>query len=164
MSIDHLETIKKNALPGKVFVGGDCVPNLWSDAKYLYDLWNKKKAKNKAPQRKDFTPQEMKQCLALIALHDISYDPLRSKVRLIGTGVVEATGMEATGWYVDEVQGTEFLLQRAKWIVENCCPMLCVDLPLIWSHLDYKHYDVLALPLIDEADRVAMIMYLAKYY
>ena len=160
----NIEEIQKEALPAKVFVGDEVYPNLWDDGKYLYDVWNNKRGDRLAPQRKDLSPYDMKSCLPLIAIHNVEYTPLRMQVRLIGTHVVEATGMEATGKYMDELPNTESVIDRAKWIIVNCEPMACIGLPLLWSPFDYKHYDVLSMPLIDDNSDVAMILYLSRYY
>jgi hypothetical protein len=86
------------------------------------------------------------------------------QIRLIGTHVVEATGMEVTGKYMDELPNTQSVIERSKWIIMNCEPMACIGLPLSWSPFDYKHYDVLSMPLIDDNSKVAMILYLSRYY
>lgn len=164
MEDNDLQEIIDLSDPGRIFIGNDIDAELWPDAQYIYDLWKGKRKGRIAPQRKDFSPVEMKQCLPLIALHDIFHDPLRQKVRLLGTEIVRSTGMEVTGQFLDDLPNTGPVQTRVKWVVNHCKPLLVTGLPLIWSAYDYKHYDVLILPLVDDDNKVVMILYFNRYY
>ncbi len=158
------DDLKNENRPAFMYRSDELLENLWPDASELYQLWDSKKAGRKACSRKDLTPREMMKQLPLISIHDVATDPFRLKIRLMGTQFVDAIGMDLTGWFVDEVDKTQHVLERAQWVVSMCEPFVCIGLNLIWSPHDYKHYDSLVLPLTDDQGDVNMILYLNKFY
>lgn len=64
------------------------------------------------PDRADFDPSAVKDLLPNILLADVEHDPFRIRYRLVGTKVVDATGFNITGRYLDEMMPTE---PEAPW-------------------------------------------------
>jgi hypothetical protein len=164
MEYDAIEALREDISPALILVGEDIVSHLSGDSKELFDLWKSKRGDRPAPSRKDFTPHEMVNQLPLICLQEVSYDPFRLLVRVQGTHFVDAVGLDATGKYIDEIKKTEGLIARAKWVTSNCEPILCVRMELKWSPYDYKRFDSLVLPLIDENQNVEKILYYNRFY
>jgi hypothetical protein len=54
------------------------------------------------PSRADLDPAAMKPLLPYVYLVDVSHRPLRFRYRLVGTALVEFTGRDVTGKFVDE--------------------------------------------------------------
>ncbi|UTW56786.1 PAS domain-containing protein [Kordiimonas sp. SCSIO 12610] len=160
-SFDVLEDVNK---PAQLYNLPELPDHLWPDAIELYELWHSKKNNRAACSRQDLTPRDMIKQLPLISLHDIERDPFRLKVRLMGTQFAAAIGMDATDKYVDELDKTQDVIHRAQWVAENCEPILCIGLELVWSPFDYKKYDSLVLPLINDEQSVDMILYLNRFY
>ena len=126
--------------------------------RFLLNLWSEKCVGDNLPSRSDFHPTEMRHQLPYIMLVDLPEDPAQASVRLVGTGIVEATGREMTGGRLSEVRGAATLLERVKWIVENKRPYLTRNVPLFWVHRDYISYDGLGLPLAADGVTVNMLI------
>lgn len=68
----------------------------------LYRWWLSKCAGD-VPDRADFDPADMKLLLPNLFIADVEHQPFRIRFRLVGTRAVEATGMDITGCYLDEL-------------------------------------------------------------
>lgn len=55
------------------------------------------------PDRADLDPKDLKQLLPNLFIADVEAEPFRIRFRLVGTRAVEATGMDITGRYLDEL-------------------------------------------------------------
>jgi hypothetical protein len=134
---------------------GAVMPSVHRD---LHALWLKKASPGRLPGRADFEPREMPRLLPHITLFDVEREPLRFRVRLVGTAIVEATGIDGTGGYVDELADIEQTLARCRALVETGRPYFHADLPLMWSPRHYKTYSVLGLPLAADGRNVDKIL------
>src|SRR3546814_10590958 len=56
-----------------------------------------------SPRRADIDPVEIPRLMPYVLIADIEHAPFRVRFRLVGTKVVEATGFEFTGKYLDEI-------------------------------------------------------------
>jgi hypothetical protein len=68
----------------------------------LLELWRRTKGDCRYPSRGKFTPATLKPWLGHIALVDVSYEPLRFRVRLAGTKVVALASADITARWIDE--------------------------------------------------------------
>lgn len=68
----------------------------------LYDWWVANRGEE-IPDRSAFEPAQMKAALPYLLISDIEREPFRVRYRLVGTKVVEATGIDFTGRYLDEL-------------------------------------------------------------
>lgn len=55
------------------------------------------------PDRADLDPADLKPLLPNLFLIDVEHDPFRIRYRLVGTRVVEVTGYDITGHYLDNL-------------------------------------------------------------
>jgi hypothetical protein len=65
------------------------------------------------PDRSDFDPANFSALLPNILIVDVEHQPFRIRYRLVGTKVVEATGFNIVGRYLDELMPTE---PEAPWM------------------------------------------------
>jgi hypothetical protein len=124
----------------------------------LYALWLAKRPAGGLPARRAFDPVEMPRLLPWVTLFDVEYEPMRFRVRLVGTGVVEGTGMDNTDRYLDELNCIEHTLARCRQLVETRQPYFHANLPMPWSPNDFRTYTVLGLPLADDGLTVDKIL------
>lgn len=125
----------------------------------LFELWRARCAPGRLPARADFDPRDMPELLPYITIFDIERDPLRFRVRLVGTAIVEAMGVDTTGRYLDELDNVEPVIQRAEAMTLSGQPYFLRDQPLTWTHLDFRTYSVLGLPLASDGQTVDKLIY-----
>jgi len=128
--------------------------------KLLHAIWVDGCDGDSLPSRAHFDPVTMPPVvLPWITIFDVEIDPTRFRVRLAGTGIVDATGVDTTGKYLDELPGTENLLARATWALKNRKAYFMKDLPLTWTRKEYKYYSVVGLPLATNGHDIDMLIY-----
>lgn len=71
--------------------------------KKINEWWLSKKAGRPLPDRADVDPSELKSLLPYILISDFSLNPFRVRYRLIGTRVVDVSGFNFAGRYLDEL-------------------------------------------------------------
>lgn len=125
----------------------------------LYRLWLGKRRGERLPGRRDFDPVEMPQLLPYLTLFDVEHEPLRFRIRLVGTAIVGAMGRDTTGLYLDALDRIEDVARRARELVLARRPFYHSGLPLTWTHRDYRTYSVLGLPLANDGETVDMLLY-----
>ena len=81
----------------------------------------------------------------------------RFRVRLHGTEIVEATGIEITGRHLDEIDGMARQIERCRWMVRHARPYLVAD-ALTWSPRLHSAYTALNLPFGNAAGMVQRIV------
>src|SRR5580704_11254146 len=75
----------------------------------LYEYWEAKRGARNMPARADIDPLDMMFVIGNIILVDVLAEtPLRFRVRLHGTNLVQRVGYELTGKMLDELPQTEF--------------------------------------------------------
>jgi hypothetical protein len=65
------------------------------------------------PDRSDFDPIDFKRSLPNMLIADIEHQPFRVRYRVVGTKVVDATGFDITGQYLDQLMPT---VPEAPWL------------------------------------------------
>ena len=125
----------------------------------LYRLWHSKCRDGRLPGRRDFDPLEMPQLLPHLTLFDVERDPLRFRIRLVGTAIVAAMGRDTTGLYLDQLERIESVAERAHQLTLDKSPFYQAGRPLTWTHRDYRTYSVLGLPLAGDGATVDMLLY-----
>jgi hypothetical protein len=68
----------------------------------LFSYWDRCRAGRDMPARADFDPLQIPHVMRFLSLIDILPAAPRFRYRLIGTGIVEYFGRDATGLFVDE--------------------------------------------------------------
>lgn len=130
----------------------------WEGGQHLFRLWTDKKGNRPFPARPEFQPVEMKAHLPGMSLIDVEQDPLRFRIRLIGTAQVEIIGSDPTGRYADEIGLYESVIKRWTWIVENRRPVVAISNPLQQHSDTYVTYSSLVMPLGHSDDAVNMLI------
>ena len=69
----------------------------------LYRDWDSRRGAREFPARADFDVLDFKYVIGQLALIDVSYDPLRFRFRLHGTGISQRVGYEMTGKELDDL-------------------------------------------------------------
>ncbi len=118
--------------------------------RFLFDLWNRKKGRRCLPERSDFNLRELRPVLGYLSIServDAENGGCVFRLRLYGTRLAEMTGNDPTGRIIDEVEGTEGIVARFRWIVETARPLFRRAIPIPWAVHDFRRYDLLALPL-----------------
>lgn len=69
----------------------------------LYEWWLSKRGQRRLPSRADLDPAKLKALLPYILIADFTVDPFRVCYRLAGTMVVELSGCQFAGRYLDEL-------------------------------------------------------------
>lgn len=69
----------------------------------LFAYWQGKRRGGALPCRSDIEPADLRALLPNLLIVDFEQEPFRVKFRLVGTRIVELTGFEFTGLYLDEV-------------------------------------------------------------
>ncbi|MEQ8393983.1 PAS domain-containing protein [Thalassobaculum sp.] len=72
------------------------------DIQALVAYWRKIHPTDGLPGRQHFDPIDIPELLPHIWLADVSRDPWRFRLRLIGTAIVAASGRDSTGLWCDE--------------------------------------------------------------
>jgi hypothetical protein len=128
----------------------------------LHAIWLAKSGSGRLPGRDDFDPTELPpHLLPWITIFDV--EGSRLHIRIVGTGIVEALGMDTTGHYLDELPNVEDLHARARWAVENGKPFYVTDLAMAWDEDRWGHYSVLCLPLASDGSQVDKLLYLMSF-
>jgi hypothetical protein len=68
----------------------------------LYSYWREKRGGRAMPARLDIEPTEIPTLLPIVGLTDVVDGGARFRYRLLGTEIVEMTGTDPTGRYLDE--------------------------------------------------------------
>ncbi|GEQ97354.1 hypothetical protein JCM17844_09910 [Iodidimonas gelatinilytica] len=143
----------------------DIQPVLSSDdvpleaARALYILWDDKRGQRLMPARRDFDPANMRALLEDMVLFDVDGAESRLRVRLYGTRIVQMSGLDLTGKYLDQIPGSENVGRRCQWVIAHKAPTFIRKVQLEWSQRSYRRYDVLALPLSANDKDVNMILF-----
>jgi hypothetical protein len=128
----------------------------------LHAIWHSKCRSGRLPGRADFDPVELPpELLPWITIFDV--EGARFRIRLVGTGIVEALGTDTTGRYADDLPNTHALQVRARWAVENARPYFMTNLPIPWDQERYSRYSVLCAPLASNGVDVDKLLYLMSF-
>ena len=130
----------------------------WQEGRFLFNLWLSKSQNGKLPARSDFEPMELKSVLANIVLIDVEQNPLNLTIRLIGSFISNIIKEDRTG------QNIQDNLKRYSWLIENKKPYFLSKIVPEWAPVDYRDYNILALPLAVDGSNVDMAMVLITPY
>lgn len=126
----------------------------------VYRHWQERHHGDALPRREDLEPAGIVRRLPNIFLVDVLEDPVRYRYRLIGTQLVEWSGRDATGSFMDDPlcgQGGGTLVALHDDVVRLRQPVMTVNRPALF-HGSTLLFDRLLLPLAGDDDRIAMIM------
>lgn len=130
----------------------------------LHAYWREKAGGTGMPARADFDPVDVRELLPNLMMLDVVGDPPRFRYRLVGTRVVQYTGFDFTGRYLDEMvfQGRDF--------VEDCYRRLLKERRPIFGHYAWlvrsRHFgrcEFALFPLSDDGARVDRCVSIEDY-
>jgi hypothetical protein len=131
----------------------------------LFVYWRSKCRDGRIPRRADIDPAEIPALTPNILIVDIEQEPFRVRYRLVGTKIVEATGFEFTGKYLDEIilpddEGP--FLESYRAACELKSPILS---RIKWRLEDgiTGEYDACFMPLSDDGETVNKVIALECY-
>jgi len=126
----------------------------------LRDYWLSLKGEKPFPSRNDMDPLDIPAILSSIALTDVFHSPLRFKYRLIGTGITDFAGRDATGKWLDEElygDGLDAMLFSFRECVRLEEPV-AVREHILFADKDWLVVEVLLLPMGDPDKPIDMVM------
>jgi hypothetical protein len=82
--------------------------------KTLHTFWDLKRGSRRYPARADFAFKDLHQWLGHLALVDVVQRPLRFRIRLLGTRLVEYAGKDHTGQWLDECVAPEHVAETLE--------------------------------------------------
>ncbi len=127
----------------------------------LYAYWDDKRGGRAMPARPDLDPVEIPLLLRHLILLDVTYDPLRFRVRLYGTEVADLRGRDLTGRYLYEAAPTAIGETTRPWnlaTVETGKPHYVTGPYEDISDGRIGRFYRLGLPLSETGQRVDMLM------
>jgi len=145
-------------MPGIIEPLDEPVSNfLWG----LREYWLSKRTEGFAPPRSAIDLAEMKPWLPYVALLDVVGPAALFRVRLFGTGLVEAYGQDLTGKWMHECDLNfvlfDLIAQMVRVVRERRANTLRARFT---KHTDgrYLDYERMALPLSNDGEHVNMIL------
>lgn len=126
----------------------------------LTEYWTEKKAGRIAPARRDIEPADLRDLLPNVFLVDVERHPTRFRFRLVGTEIVEAYGIDATGRFLDDLDFSD----RAPSVIAHYAAAVTTREPSCHSvqftrgsgrHLSYER---VILPLSADGVSVDMLL------
>lgn len=130
----------------------------WPEGRFLFNLWQEKSKDGKLPARSDFVPMELKSILTNIILLDVELEPINVSVRLMGSFIANILQADTTG------ENIRNMTDRYTWLIENKKPYYLTKVVPDWALVDYRDYNILALPLAEDGTNVNMAMALITPY
>ncbi len=130
----------------------------------LYDYWIEKRGNRRYPARTDIYAHDIAFILGWINLIDVFYDPLRFRFRLHGSMLVENTGTDMTGKFLEEhpkPQFASFLARSWKEVVDRGQPTHHLHDQLLEGQV--QRYESLRLPLSSDGAKVDMLLIAARH-
>jgi hypothetical protein len=131
------------------------VEDLSHEQKVFYDYWLELKRDRLMPMRADFNPMKHPRIAAFLSLEDVTYDPVRFQVRLVGGGT--SSKRASKGEYLDEIPGTNYIVKMLKQMVERKAPYFYAS-KINWDERNFKNYSSLIVPFSDDGERVTLCM------
>ena len=126
----------------------------------LYEYWAEKRGARELPARADMDPLDITFIIGNVIMVDvIDEDPLRFRIRLHGTNLVDRVGYELTGKMLDELPVNEFraLANRSfTWVVTERQPLHVSRDRIIDGR--YARYETVIMPMSSDGERVDRLL------
>jgi hypothetical protein len=127
----------------------------------LHAYWERKRGARPAPARKEIDPAEIVPLLPHLFLIEAVGTPSRFRYRLIGTAVVELTGRDLTGHFVDEnLEPAKFaaLVEPYETVIRQARPVAKKGRTIWIEKRERLEVEVLLLPVANAQDEIALIL------
>jgi hypothetical protein len=129
----------------------------------LQAYWESKRGQFAAPPRSAIDPSEITSLLPAILLIDVADvvgSPHRFRIRLFGTGLVEAYGEEITGKFGDEIDLDHLMLALTAFletVVRECQPQY-LRAEFTKERGRHLKFEQIILPLSEDGKSVNMLL------
>ena len=128
--------------------------------KGIRDYWMSLRGNRRMPTRPEFDPSAIVRYLPYVTLVDVFEAPLRFRYRLIGTGITELAGRDATGkWLNKELYGEK--LEDILWAYTKCVSEkqpIAVREQVQFVEKTWVTIDVALFPFGDENDNIDIVL------
>ncbi|MFC3675917.1 PAS domain-containing protein [Ferrovibrio xuzhouensis] len=125
----------------------------------LYRYWLACRGGRRFPARADLDPLQMRGALGNLTLIEVHRDPLRFRLRLVGTNQTARLGFDPTGLWLDEMPTREYgrlLIGRITLILEHQQPLLVRNRQFMDDR--WYDYETLWLPLAADGETIDMLL------
>ena len=128
------------------------------------DAYWREKAGAGMPARSEFDPVDVRELLPNLMMVDVLGQPPRFRYRLVGTRVVQYTGFDFTGRYLDEMvfQGRDFMEQCYGRVLKERRPLFGHYAWLVRSR-HFGRCEFGLFPLSDDGQRVDRCVAIEDY-
>lgn len=137
-------------------------PDLSTEARPLFDLWNAMRAGRAMPARRDLGPVELRPWLAQIMLLEVVDGGRDFRVRLLGTDAVQGVGIDMTGKLLSELPARPDIvagfLAEYRAVATSARPGRNLHDYISPTSGRRVLFERLALPLSDDGATVNMIL------
>lgn len=134
----------------------------------LYRYWLDLAPERRLPGRQHIDPLSFHDLLPGIWILDVERNPLRFRYRLVGTRIVEASGREVTGLYMEEahphVRSMPSGLARYIDAANHGLPSRRKGKATLWQHKDYQQVENILLPLARDGETVDMLLVYSQLF
>ena len=135
----------------------------WSSpSKQLFNWWVTARGSREFVLRRTFDPADWRRILPNIWMLDIQSDPLRLRLRLVGTAVAELMKGDYTGRWLDEVlpflSKDEEFQARYRSVIETGEPAWKIGSIALQPDANYKISETLILPLSSNGRSTDMLL------
>jgi len=121
----------------------------------FYEYWQKIKNDKSMPNRASFKPMDIPKVLPYIFMEDVEHNPLRYKVRLIGSK--SDVPNEHTGKYLDEISDLDLVIGLLDDLVKVKKPYY-YERKMTLANGASKRYSSVVVPFSDDDDEVNIVM------
>jgi len=125
----------------------------------IHRYWLDQRQDRRFPGRSDIDPLAMRAALGNIALLEVQHDPVRFRLRLVGTYQASRLGFDPTGMWLDEMPAPEYralLISRLEAILQRPEPLLVRNRQLMDDR--WYDYETIWLPMANDGERIDMVM------
>jgi hypothetical protein len=129
----------------------------------IVDYWLAIRPANALPGRQHIDPVEIPSLLGNLWLIDVQHDPIRFRLRLLGTRIVDYAGEDNTGIWVDE-KWPDFDNSSFVEIARSGKPSWYRGPSRLRPERDYYELERVRLPLARDGMLVDMIMALTVFF
>lgn len=140
-------------------VPDDCHPKI----RTLFKYWRSVHPEDGLPGRQHIDPVDIPGLLPNLWLIDVVHNPLRFRMRLVGTRVVAYAGEDNTGRWIDE-RWPDYNDAPLRQVVELRKPNWWRGPSLFRPEKSYFELERVRLPLARDSETVDMILTLTMFY
>jgi hypothetical protein len=128
--------------------------------------WWQRNCANEIPDRTDLDPTDLKHLLPNLFIADVEHEPFRIRYRLVGTKATEATGVDITGLYLDDLlpaDGSEPWMEFYRQSYMTRVPVLGESLSPTTSGASFR-YEFGLFPLRNGGYAVSQFVAIEDYF